>query len=83
MKLSKSHTIYEIWSEQDAESTFIDHKPTLLELFTISLDKKWIGLLDSSEGQRAFVDSLIVEKLPIYTYGNRKKVRQSRNRKTH
>lgn len=28
LKLSKTHTLYEVWSEWAAESVYVDHKPT-------------------------------------------------------
>jgi hypothetical protein len=65
---NKEHTFYEIWSEYHAESVFVDHKPTKIELLEISLHEQWIGLLDSEEGQSHFINSLRVEPLkPIYT----------------
>lgn len=60
--------MYEVWSEEHAESVFVNHKPTKVELFEISLRQKWLGLFDSDEGQAHFVSSLRVEPLqPIYT----------------
>lgn len=42
LKLSKNHSIYEVWCEYTAESVFIDHKPTNEELEEIRT-KNWPG----------------------------------------
>ena len=37
LKLSKNHTFYEVWSEDAAESVYVDHKPTKADV-----DQIWI-----------------------------------------
>ena len=32
LKLSKTHTLYEVWSEWKAASVYVDHKPTTKEV---------------------------------------------------
>ena len=48
LKLSKRHTIYEVWCVWTAESVFIDHKPTKEELEEI-YRKEWPGRTDSRD----------------------------------
>lgn len=32
LKQTKNHTLYEVWSEDAAESVYVDHKPTTEEI---------------------------------------------------
>lgn len=58
----KKLVVYQVWNKEDHKVVFLDHKPTVVELFTISLNHHWIGLFDSEESQHYFIKSLDVKK---------------------
>lgn len=41
IKLSKSHTLYEVWCEHTAESVFVSRKPTKPELEELRRNADW------------------------------------------
>jgi hypothetical protein len=65
MKISKNHTVYEIWNEYCAESVFVDfgRKPTKSEIREICKEQQWFDF-----GYPQFLDVhiekyILVEKL--------------------
>jgi len=41
LKLSKNHKIYEVWNEWAAESVFVDHKPSIVEVEELTKLNEW------------------------------------------
>lgn len=58
LKLSKDHTIYEVWCEHTSESVFVSGKPTKAELAQIIKENDW-----PKKGFDGKPIKLLVEKL--------------------
>ncbi len=71
LKLSKNHTIYEVWNEWASESVFINHRPSKNEVLQLIFVKKWTTTFSNCSTIEKFIKKYIhIEKLQDYYVGD-------------
>ena len=71
LKLTKNHTIYEVWNEWAGESVYVDHKPTAEELKELVKMNDWNKIGHTGLSITLFIAKyILVEKeRHMYTRG--------------
>lgn len=71
LKLTKTHTFYEVWNEWAAESVYVDHKPTKAEVEFI-VKKEWWADIFRGRGEvmslTDYIQMYVIVKKEAHVY---------------